>query len=373
MESPRTSRIEIDLLQLRKNLEILRKDMPLGLQWCSVLKDNAYGHGAVEIGRETVSEGASYVAVSTMNEALELKTANINVPILIFGERSVMELATCIENQFIFFVNDISQAKMVSDMGKKQAKQIQVHTKIDTGLSRYGIRWTEAVPMIESISNMPNLHISGIMTHFAMSDELDKSFAYQQLARFEECVGTFRGQKKFQKTKFHVCNTGGYLDLPKAHHDFVRIGILPLGVYPSKFCRRISGIKPIMSVHTQVATVKKIEPGDIVGYGLRYRAESVRTIAILPMGYSSGFPRLRNRGFVLIHGKKAPIIGGNSMNAMMVDVSDIPQTKIWDEVTIVGSQLGEEISIHDLAGWDETVSYEIMARWSSSLPRIYKI
>jgi len=151
----------------------------------------------------------------------------------------------------------------------------------------------------------------------------------------------------------------------------VRIGILPLGVYPSKVCRRISGLLPVMSVKTRLAAIKEIEPGDTVGYGMRYRAESPRTIAVLPIGYGDGFPRLRNTGYVLVQGQRAPIIGGNAMDAMMIDITDIPATKLWDEVVIMGKQDNEEISVHDLAIWGGTVSYDIMTRWSVRMPRVY--
>jgi alanine racemase len=169
----------------------------------------------------------------------------------------------------------------------------------------------------------------------------------------------------------HACNTGGYLDIPQAHFDMVRTGILPLGVYPSKICRRIAGLLPIMSVKTRIAAIKEIEPGDTVGYGMRYRAESPRKIAVLPLGYGDGFPRVRNTGYVLVHGKRAPIIGGNAMDAMMVDITETPETKLWDEAVIIGKQGDEEISVHDLAAWGGTVSYDIMTRWNVRMPRVY--
>jgi alanine racemase len=365
--------VEINLAQLRRNLEIIRADMPPNLKWCSVAKDQAYGHGAMEIAREAVHAGASYVAVVTLDEALEVCNAPINVPILIFGERPQTELECCIENGFTIFVNEAAQAKQVDEIARKKCKSASVHVEIDTGLSRYGIRWTKALPVIESILQLANSRLAGIMTHFAMSDELDKTFAYEQLRRFEEVLQQLR-ERRLSPTPppiFHACNTGGYLDIPKAHFDMVRMGILPLGVYPSKVCRRISGLLPVMSVKTRIATIKQIEAGDTVGYGMRYRAESPRTIAVLPMGYGDGFPRVRNTGCVLVHGKRAPIIGGNAMDAMMIDITEIPQTQLWDEVVVMGKQGDDEISVHDLAAWGGTVSYDIMTRWSVRMPRVY--
>ncbi len=365
--------VEINLAQLRRNLEIIRADMPPNLKWCSVVKDQAYGHGAVEIARETVRAGAPYVAVATLDEALELRDAPINVPIIIFGERPQIELELCIEKDFMIFVNDTAQAKQVDEIAKKQGKHVRIHVEIDTGLSRYGVRWTKALPVIETNLLLANLQLAGVMTHFAMSDELDKTFAYEQLRRFEEVIKQLRERRLLSNSSpiFHACNTGGYLDIPQAHFNMVRIGILPLGVYPSKVCRRISGLLPIMSIKTRIAAIKQIERGDTVGYGMRYRAESPRTIAVLPIGYGDGFPRLRNTGCVLVHGKRAPIIGGNAMDAMMIDITDIPQTQLWDEVVIMGKQGADEISVHDLAAWGGTVAYDMMTRWSVRMPRVY--
>jgi alanine racemase len=365
--------VEINLARLRRNLAIIHADMPPALKWCSVVKDQAYGHGAVEIARKTVRAGASCVAVATLDEALELRRSQINAPILIFGERPHAELEWCIENDFMIFVNDPAQAKQADEMARKKGKRTQVHVEIDTGLNRYGVQWTKALPTIETILSLASLQLAGIMTHFAMSDELDKTFANEQLRRFEELLRLLRERQILSSLSplLHACNTGGYLDIPQAHLDMVRMGILPLGVYPSKVCRRIPGLEPIMSVKTRIAAIKQIEPGDTVGYGMRYRAESPRTIAVLPIGYGDGFPRLRNIGYVLLHGKRAPVIGGNAMDAMMIDISDIPQARLWDEAVIMGKQGDDEISVHDLAAWGGTVSYDIMTRWSVRMPRIY--
>ncbi len=369
--------VEINLIQLRHNLSIISEDMQrhnaqdhAPVRWCAVIKDNAYGHGAVAMARETLLAGASYLAVATLEEAIELQEAKIRAPILIFGERSAQEIEECIRCDFTFFVNDAAQAHHVDQLGRQLEKKAMVHLEIDTGMSRYGVRWTEAWPVLDAIFSCDMIQLEGVMTHFAMSDELDKTFANEQLRRFKEVIGEARSEKLAGKI-LHTCNTGGYLDLPHAHLDMVRMGILPLGVYPSKVCRRIEGLSPIMSVKTKIAAIKNIEAGDTVGYGMRYRAESPRRIAVLPMGYGDGYPRVRNAGHVLIHGQPAPIIGGNAMDAMMVDITDIPQARIWDEVVVMGKQGDQEIFVHDLAALIGTVSYDVMTKLSIRLPRVY--
>jgi len=375
--TPRPAWIEINLTQLRRNLAIIGEDMrrfnqarKTPLRWCAVVKDNAYGHGAVALAREALLSGASYLAVATLEEAIELHEAKIRAPILIFGERPAQEIEECVRRDLTFFVNDVAQAHGANQLCRRLEKKATVHLEADTGLSRYGVRWTEARPVIEAILSCDMLELEGVMTHFAMSDELDKTFANEQLRRFKEVIDADAGHKLAGKI-LHTCNTGGYLDLPQAHLDMVRMGILPLGVYPSKVCRRIDGLAPIMSVKTKIAVIKTIETDDTVGYGMRYRAESPRRIAVLPMGYGDGFPRVRNTGYVLIHGQRAPIIGGTAMDAMMVDVTDIPQARVWDDVVVMGKQGDQEISVQDVAALIGTVSYDVMTKLSIRLPRVY--
>lgn len=368
--SIRPAWVEIDLSQLNRNVEIITQDKAANLKFISVIKDQAYGHGAVEVGRAALEWGATHLAVATIDEALELRQNGVSAPVMLFGERTDEELRLCLEYDFTCFINDIEKAERYARLSADKNKRAPVHVEVDTGLSRYGVRWTNAITVIEFISTLPALNLEGVMSHFAMSDELDKSFALLQLERFQQVLNEM--QRRGIRVKFrHICNSGGFLDLPQAHFDLVRIGILPLGVYPSQVCRRIAGLQPIMSVKCKVAALRDLEIGDFVGYGMRYRAESPRRIAVLPIGYGDGYPRVRNKGAVLIHGQRAPIIGGNAMDAMMVDATDIPQTKLWDEVVLMGKQGGEEISVHEIAQLKGSVSYDILTGWSWRLPRRY--
>ena len=227
-------------------------------------------------------------------------------------------------------------------------KRVPVHMKIHTGMSRFGVRWDEALPLIEQIGAEKSLTLEGMMTHFAQSDETDKTFANLQFSRFNEVLQGLAARGISVKLR-HTCNSGGFLDLPHAHLDMVRVGILLYGVFPSSVCRRIPGIEPVMSVKARIAAIQKLKPGEVVGYGMRYTAPSERRIAVLPIGYGDGFPRVRNQGGVLIHGQRAPLVGGIAMDALMVDITDIPQAQMWDEAVIMGRQGSEEITVHDMA------------------------
>lgn len=361
--------VEIDLSQLRRNFETIQEDKPDNLELLFVVKDQAYGHGAVAVSR-VAKKFAEYLAVATMDEAIELRDNEIDDPILVFGERTEEELELCVAYGLTPCINDLAKAKTFEKIALKAGKKNNVHIEIDTGLSRYGIRWNEALDVVHSLVEFKGLNFEGIMSHFAMSDELDKSFALQQLRRFTEILTSL--QKDGITFKYrHICNTGGYLDLPQAHFDIVRLGTLPLGVYPSEVCRRIPGIKPIMSVKAKIAATREIQVGDFVGYGMRYQAPSKRRIAVIPLGYGDGYPRVRNKGFVLIGNKRAPFIGGNAMDAMMVDITEIYGTKIGDEVVLLGKQGEEEITVREIANLSNTVTYDIMNSWRSRLPRVY--
>lgn len=362
--------IEVNLTQLHKNFQLICQDKPDSLALLAVVKDNAYGHGACVIAQVALEHGVRMLAVATVPEALELREHDIHAPILVFGERPIEQFDDCLHYDLTIFINTAAQAATYAKRAAALHKTPNAHIEIDTGLSRYGIRWTEAAE-VANICAVQGLYVEGIMSHFAMSDELDKSYALTQLERFHTVLEALQ-QRGIDIPIKHVCNSGGFLDLPQAHFDMVRIGILPLGVFPSKVCRRIAGIAPIMSVKTRIACLRDLVAGDKVGYGMHYTAPGPRRIAILPFGYGTGYPRVRNRGHVLIHGQPAPILGGNAMDAMMVDVSAIPQAQPGDEVVLMGTMGSESLSVHQLAAWKGSVSYDIFVNWNSNLPRVYR-
>jgi alanine racemase len=360
--------VEIDLARLRRNLQLIRRDLPRNVQLLAVVKDEAYGHGALDVARIALEEGAWGFGLSTLEEAMVLRDAGINAPLLLLGERQEAELPWCVEHNLTVCVNELHTVRKLARAAASANKRVPVHLKIHTGMSRFGVRWDEALPLIEQIGSEKSLSLEGVMTHFAQSDETDKTFANLQFSRFSEVLQGLAARKISVKLR-HTCNSGGFLDLPHAHLDMVRVGILLYGVLPSSVCRRIPGIEPVMSVKARIAAIQKLKPGEVVGYGMRYAAPSERRIAVLPIGYGDGFPRVRNQGGALIHGKRAPLIGGIAMDALMVDVTDIPEAKMWDEAVIMGRQGNEEITVHDMAKLKNSVSYEVLTSWRLRLRR----
>jgi alanine racemase len=365
---PRPAWTEIDLGRLRRNLQLIRQDLPGQVRLLAVVKDEAYGHGAPDVARIALEEGAWGFGLSTLEEAMNLRDAGITAPLLLLGERREAELEWCVAHHLTVCVNEPHTVRALAKIAAGRGEQAPVHVKVNTGMSRYGVRWDEALPLVEQVAATPALRLEGVMTHFAQSDEVDKTFANLQFARFNEVLQGME-RRKIQAPLRHACNSGGFLDLPHAHLDMVRPGILLYGVFPSQVCRRIEGIEPVMSVKARIAAIQKVKPGEVVGYGMRYTAASDRRIAILPIGYGDGFPRVRNEGCALIHGRRAPLVGGIAMDALMVDITDIPQAQMWDEAVLMGRQGDDEITVRDIAKLKNSVTYDVLTNWRLRLRR----
>ena len=370
-QPPRPAWIEIDLQRLQANFRLINHHKPANLRILSVVKDDGYGHGALAVARAALNSGANFLGLSTLEEAITLRERGLQARMLLLGDRHETELPWCLAHDLTCCVSEPHSVLQLGALAARANKRIPVHVKINTGMNRYGVRWTEAASLAQLIESTKSLYVEGVLSHFAQSDETDKGFALLQLERFHEVLrGIEQGGLRVKSR--HLCNSGGFLDLPQAHFDMVRLGILPLGVYPSAVCRRIPGIEPVMSVKARIAAIQMLKPGDCVGYGMRYTAISPRRLAVLPIGYGDGFPRVRNQGCALIHGRRAPLLGGVAMDAAMVDITDIPEAGLWDEAVLMGRQGTEEISVHEVAKLKGSVSYDVLTSWRSRLPRIYK-
>lgn len=363
--------VEIDLNALQNNLALIRRRLRPGVSWIHVIKDNAYGHGAHAVGTAGVRAGARALAVATLREAAELRQMGFRPPILLLGERLPEELESCLA---LGIMPSIGEAHVLAALEKLAERlpggPFPVHLKVDTGMNRHGVRWEEALSMARRLAAHPQLQLAGVYSHFAMSDEADQTFARLQIDRFNRFLAELDAAG-IRPGLRHMSNSGGFLQLPEADYDAVRIGLLPLGVYPSAVCRRLPGLRQIMSVRSRLVAVRLLRAGETYGYGLRYRAATDRRIAIVPLGYGMGYPRLVNQGAVLVRSRRAPLIGSVAMDALAVDVSDIPGVSPGEEVTLLGRQGEEEINARELAAWAGTVCYDLLTCWSERLPRRY--
>lgn len=357
--------VEIDVTQWRRNWALIRAGFPPGLGLIAVVKDDAYGHGLLTAAQLALENGARLLAVPTLAEAVALREAGIAAPILLLGPRHPDELELCVHHGLTCTLAGPADVAPLAHAAARAGRRVAVHLKINTGMNRYGVPPAGAAALAAAIDAEPALRLAGVFSHFAQSDERDKTFAHAQLARFHEALAALAGRPLLR----HLCNSGGYLDLPDAHLDAVRLGLLPLGVHPSEVCRRLPGLAPVMSVKARIAAIQSLAPGEPVGYGMRYTTPAPRRIAVLPLGYGDGFPRIRNEGAVLLHGRRAPLVGGVTMDALFVDVTDVPGAARGDVATLLGRDGDEEITAHELARLKRSVSYDLLCAWRARLPR----
>lgn len=365
---PRSAWVEVDLTALAANFRLLRADLPPAVRLLYVLKDNAYGLGSVAAAQVALTNGVSHLAVYTLGEAAVLRQAGLTAPILLLGERLPDELPHALALEVETCIGRLDIAQHLSSLGVVRGRPVPVHLKINTGMNRFGFPWREVATWSRALQALPGLYFAGIMSHFAQSDELEKTFARTQLSRFQDCVAVVRAAG-IEPVLRHHCNSGGMMDLPEAHFDLVRVGLLAHGVQPSSVCRRVPGLQPVLSVKARIVTIQPVEPGDTVGYGMRWRAQRPSRIGVLPLGYADGFPRVRNEGHVLLHGQRLPIVGGVAMDALLIDLTDLPAAQVGDEAVLLGRQGDLEITAHDVAALKRSVSYDILAGWRSRLPR----
>lgn len=364
----RSAWVEVDLAQLARNWALIRREVPPPVSLMFVAKDNAYGLGAVEAARVALQGPADSLAVFTLGEAEELREAGLSAPILLLGERLADEVAEVLELDLEPCVGSLAMAEAFSRAGLERQRPVPVHLKINTGMNRFGFTWREAGNWVQRLRELPGLEFRGALSHFAQSDELDKGFARTQSARFEAVLGSLAAEG-IRPRWIHHCNSGGVLDLPDAHFNRVRVGLLAQGVYPSEVCRRIEGIAPVLSLKARITAIQELEPGDTVGYGMRWRAERPCRIGVLSIGYGDGYPRLRNQGQVLLHGRRVPLVGGVTMDALMIDLSSVPEARIGDEAVLLGGQGDERITVQELAALRGTVTYDLLAGLRGRLPR----
>ena len=367
---PRSAWVQVDLDQLARNWEILRREVPASVSLMFVAKDNAYGLGAVEAARVALEGHADSLAVFTLGEAQELRDAGITAPILLLGERLADEVPHVLELDLEPCVGSIEMAEAFSRAGRTRGRPVPIHLKVNTGMNRFGFSWRNVDSWGPILKTLPALEFRGALSHFAQSDELDKGFARTQSQRFEGVLKCLSAQD-IRPQWIHHCNSGGVLDLPDAHFNRVRVGLLAQGVYPSEVCRRLEGVLPVLSLRARLTAIQELEIGDTVGYGMRWRAERPSRIGVLSVGYGDGYPRLRNQGQALLHGRRVPIVGGVTMDALMIDLTDVPEAQLGDEAVLLGTQGTDCITVQELARLSGTVTYDVLAGFRGRLPRVY--
>lgn len=364
--------VEIDCGALAHNVRQFKSLLSPQTELMAVVKADAYGHGAWGVSQTALEAGASWLAVATVPEGIELRQRGIKAPILIVGatnEAEQIEAIACWQLQPT--ICSAQQALVFSETLSQQNEPLPVHLKIDTGMSRLGTPWQQAVELVEFVSRLPNLNIASIYSHLATADSPDPAVMKQQHQRFSEAINSC-GICNFEDTiKLHLANSAATLSDPGLHYDLVRVGLGIYGLYPAPHLSDKIKLKPAMQVKAKVTQIKTIEAGTGVSYGYQFIAKEEMKIAVIGIGYADGVPRnLSNKMKVILRDRLVPQIGAITMDQLMLDVSEIPDLEIGETVTLLGQVGKHQISAEDWANSLGTISWEILCGFKHRLPRV---
>ena len=364
---------EISLSAIGHNIEEVRKRLAPGVRLLAVIKADAYGHGAVRVGKY-LEDRVDYFAVATLEEALELRENGIRLPILILGYTSPSQYEDLVAFDITQTIYSRETAELLDREAANQGKKAGIHIALDTGMTRIGFQVTEEdADVIAAIGRLPHLKMEGLFTHFACADQKDKTYCSGQLEKFNRMVRMLE-ERKVEIPLKHVCNSAGIMEFDDFRYDMVRSGIVTYGMYPSEEVRKERlDLIPALEWKSRVIHVKEVGNGLGVSYGATYVTHEGRTrIATVSAGYADGYPRaLSSKGRVLIHGQYAPILGRVCMDQFMVDVSRIPDVRVEDVVTLVGRDGENSISIEEIADPAARFNYEMACGISRRVTRVY--
>ena len=358
---------EIDLGALRHNFTEIRRRINPASKLCAVVKANAYGHGALEVSKVAVECGADFLAVATVDEGLELRRAGFGLPILILGLIPHEATRAVVDNDLTQAVADFALAEKISAAAVSLGKVAKIHLKLETGMGRIGIAADKAVALAADISSLPNVELEGLFSHFADADSADRTFTNRQIKIFKQTADKIQAAGIGIKIR-HIAESAAALDIPEAHFDMVRSGIINYGLYPSADVRRTIELKPVMKLVAKIVYLKKVAAGVSIGYGRDFVAARDSLIATLPLGYADGYIRAYKGFHVDVRGQLAPIAGRVCMDQTMIDVTDVEGVALGDEAILFGSDL---VTTDDAARHLNTINYEVTCLVSARVPRIF--
>lgn len=369
---------EVDLDAVRHNVTEIKKCLRPGVKLLGVVKADAYGHGVFEIAKTVLENGADCLAVAFCDEAVELRRHGIEVPILILGNSPEFDIGKIIEYDITAAVSDFDFAKKLSDAAAKKNKCVKIHIKIDTGMSRIGFmadsdeNKRKSCHEIMKISELPNLEVEGMFTHFASADETDEKYTHMQYNRFVDMAKILE-ERGLNIPLKHACNSAGLVKFPEMQLDMVRAGIILYGMYPStEFDRKLIDLVPAMKFKSRITQIKEMDAGSCLSYGMTYTLEEKSRVATVSVGYADGYPRnLSNRAKVLVGGETTGQIGRICMDQCMIDVTKVNNINVGDEVTLFGDTGTSGVSVDDVAQLLGTINYEITCGISRRVPRVY--
>jgi len=367
--------VEIDLDALRHNVQQLKGLLSPTTQLMAVVKADAYGHGALTVAQIALQAGASWLGVATVPEGIELRTAGLQAPIMVMGAvNSTEEMQAVAHWRLQPTLVMPKQALMFSDalsrLGIAAARPIQAHLKLDTGMSRLGFPWADAVEFVRFVQQLPHIDICSVYSHLATADSPDPATMEHQQQRFEQAVQQLR-QQQVLPPRMHLANTAATLANRSLHYDMVRIGLGLYGLYPAPHLASLVSLQPVMQVKARITHLKQVPAGTGISYGHQHITQGPTRVAVVGIGYADGVPRaLSNQVEVMVKGRLAPQIGAITMDQLMLDVTQVPNLQVGDIVTLLGQDGDHRRSADDWAALAQTISWEILCGFKHRLPRI---
>jgi len=363
---------EIDLNAFSHNLKQVRLKVGKDRKIISIIKADAYGHGAVEIAKRASVSGADMFGVSTVGEGIELREAKIESPILLLGGCSKGDAEWIVSYNLKSIIYSFDAVLSLSKEAERQGKIADVHIKVDTGMGRIGIQSDEVMGLVKKVSSLKNIKIEGILTHFATAYEVDREFTGRQIKTFKAVIDELK-KSGFSFSFMHASNSAAIVNYPESYFNTVRPGIILYGSTPFDFPVEDFLIKPVMSWKTSIVHLHNTPEKTGISYGRRFVTKRDSIIATIPVGYADGYSRsLSNKVQVLVGGRRVNQIGTICMDMCMIDVTDLPDVKVGDDVVLLGRQGGEEIRVEELASIAGTIPYEIFCSIGRRVRRVYK-
>lgn len=363
---------EINLDAIVKNVDNLMALTKENTGALAVVKADGYGHGDVAVAKAVAQKVTGY-AVATLDEAVNLRENGVKKPILVLGYVDSYEFDILVSHEITATVFDVETAQLLADAARVQKKQAHCHIKVDTGMRRIGLEPDEnGIAIVKQITALKELSADGIFTHFAASDETDKTSAEHQFKLFTDFTGRLE-KEGIHFTYRHCANSAAVIDMPQVDLDMVRLGIAMYGMYPSDEVKKEKvELFPALDLKSHVTMVKEIPAGEKVSYGGTFTTTRTTKLATVSVGYGDGYPRaLSSKGYVLVRGQKAPIVGRVCMDQMMVDVTDIENVTRADIVTLIGKDGDAEITVEEIAALAGTFNYEFVCDLGKRIPRSY--
>jgi alanine racemase len=363
--------VEIDLDAIAHNCWEIKKWIGEKTELAAVIKGNAYGHGIAMVAQTALENGATRFAAARVDEGVVVRKTGIEAPIFVLGYVPAAEMETVVRWRITPPIMHWHTAKAVSEISSSQGVVTPVHVKVDTGMGRFGLLPDGVVDFVKRLLELPGIRLEGLYTQFAVADEADKTYTYQQWEVYKKVLKNLE-EAGIRIPIRHVCNSAATLNFSEMHLEMVRCGTAIYGHYPSPVTNHSVPLRPAMTLKSRVGRIRTLPPGSSVSYGRTYTTTRPTTVALVPIGFGDGLSRkLSNKGSVLIRGKRAPIVGRVCMDQCIVDVSGIPEVQQDDEVVLFGRQDGAEITAEEIASLMDSINYVVLAAVSARVPRVY--